>query len=51
MSKQLLKIRQDEAIMNRVRDEPAKKRTRFSVNQFSWEDMRGLTWAIMGDDL
>ncbi|WP_316506424.1 hypothetical protein [Nitrosopumilus sp.] len=50
MSKQLLKIRQDEPTMNRVRDKPVKERTGFSVNQFSWEDMRGLTWSIMDND-
>ena len=50
MNKQLLKIRQDEPIMNQVMDRPVKENTKFSVNKFSWEDMRGLTWAIMDND-
>ncbi|WP_316504784.1 hypothetical protein [Nitrosopumilus sp.] len=50
MRQQLLKINKSEKTMNLVGNTPAKKRAKISANQLPWEDIRGLTWAIMDAD-
>ena len=50
MSQQLLKIGQPEPIINLVESKPAEDGTKLFADQFSWEDLRGLTWAILGDE-
>lgn len=50
MSQQILKIRQPEPITNLVESKPVKDGTKLFAEQFSWEDLRGLTWVLQGDE-